>query len=375
MGKHFSPAELDRMHQLKAQGITPAEIHRRLAKQRSSSGSAGPDLTTVRRALRGRTFRRSAVETRGRCRSLTPINMRALDTARKRLLKKADGEYEVHWDDIIAAARTPAIHRTTAARRMNEAGYDIKWRTPRLKPSRTEAVDAERMRICGNLKKKRASWWTDTVDAYIDCKDWPIPRSIRGRVHLNRRKVRKHLRKKSEGLKRGFTKTDQRKHRMNLGSNAKLCAAIIGDRVRVWHYLPKTWSSAEAVKLYKNILAPALKRHRGSKRRYTILEDNDPTGWKSTAARAAKASLKITPLEIPAYSPDMNPCDFALWDEVERRMAEQQTPDGETPDGFKARLRRTAKGIPKATVLKMVLAMKRRTQSIYENQGGHIPMD
>ena len=118
-----------------------------------------------------------------------------------------------------------------------------------------------------------------------------------------------------------------------------------------------------------------MKRHRGSKRRYTILEDNDPTGWKSTAARAAKASLKITPLEIPAYSPDMNPCDFALWDEVERRMAEQQTPDGETPDGFKARLRRTAKGIPKATVLKMVLAMKRRTQSIYENQGGHIPMD
>ena len=53
------------------------------------------------------------METRGRRRSLTPINLRALDATRKRLLKKAGGEYEIHWDDIIAAARTPAIHRTT----------------------------------------------------------------------------------------------------------------------------------------------------------------------------------------------------------------------------------------------------------------------
>ena len=40
MGKRFTPAELEKMHQLKAQGITPAEIHRCLAKQRSSSRRA-----------------------------------------------------------------------------------------------------------------------------------------------------------------------------------------------------------------------------------------------------------------------------------------------------------------------------------------------
>ena len=65
------------------------------------------------------------------------------------MLKKADGEYEVHWDDLIAVARAPAFHRTDAARRMDDARYDIKWRTPRLKLYRTEADDAERMRGAG----------------------------------------------------------------------------------------------------------------------------------------------------------------------------------------------------------------------------------
>ena len=56
---------------------------------------------------------RSKVETRGRRRSLTQIYLRALDATRNRLLKKADDECEILWDDIIAAARTPAIDRTT----------------------------------------------------------------------------------------------------------------------------------------------------------------------------------------------------------------------------------------------------------------------
>ena len=108
------------------------------------------------------------------------------------------------------------------------------------------------------------------------------------------------------GLKRAFTKTDKRKHRVNIGPNVKLCAAIIGGKVRVWHYLPKTWNQATAAELYKKVLAPALRRSRGAKRSYMLLEDNDPTGFKATAAVNAKARLNICPIEFPAYSPDMN---------------------------------------------------------------------
>ena len=50
---------------------------------------------------------RSKVETRLRYRSLSPINMPALDATRKLLRTDADDESEIPWGDLIAAARAP----------------------------------------------------------------------------------------------------------------------------------------------------------------------------------------------------------------------------------------------------------------------------
>ena len=58
-------------------------------------------------------------------------------------------------------------------------------------------------------------------------------------------------------------------------------------------------------------IAKALKRCRGEKRRFSLLEDNDPAGFKSKGGISAKASLNIQPLPFPTYSPDLYPCDFA----------------------------------------------------------------
>ena len=139
--------------------------------------------------------------------------------------------------------------------------------------------------------------------------------------------------------------------------------------------MPGQWSGAQAVDMYENIIAPALKRYRGEKRRYVILEDNDPIGYKFNVGIDAKAKLKIHPLPFPTYSPDLNPCDFSLWEEVENRMAEQKAPRRETMEGFQERLCRTALGLPKRVVVKMCRAMKGRAQAIYEKDGGHIPRD
>ena len=87
------------MHRRNAQGITVVQIHRELVGARSRRGGRGPDLTSVRRALKGNTFKRSKVETRGRKRALSNVNMRALDAPRKRLIKDADSQFEVHRDD------------------------------------------------------------------------------------------------------------------------------------------------------------------------------------------------------------------------------------------------------------------------------------
>ena len=149
----------------------------------------------------------------------------------------------------------------------------------------------------------------------------------------------------------------------------------MNSKVQIWHYLPKTWNAQAATDLYENVIFPALQRLRGKKRRYTILEDNDPTGYKSTAAKNKKAELNIVPMEFPKYSPDLNPCDYSLWQEVENRMGKQRAPRYETVDAFKARLRRTALSIPARVVGKIVADMKKRSQSVYDEIGGHIQRD
>ena len=375
MGKHFSDADLDRVHGWSSNGMTPVEIHNTLQMERRRANEPVPNLTTVRRAIKGSTFKRSRKETRGRPRRLTKANVCALDRARKKLIGKAEGEHEVHWEDIIKAARVPHVDRTTAAKNMKDAGFDIQWRTPRLKPMRGEVDEADRKRVCGKLRKLPLRFWVDDVDAYIDCKDWPIPRSARGKKYLNMARVRGHLRTRGEGLRAGFTKPDKKKHRVNTGGNVKLCAAIIGCRVRVWHYLQKGWGGQAAKHMYETVLAPALKRHRGEKRKYILLEDNDPSGFKSKVAMAAKKAMKIHPIEFPTYSPDLNPLDFSLWQEVEDRMSRQKTPRKESADAFKARLRKTAMSIPSPVIRKMLASIKPRAQSIYNHNGGHIPRD
>ena len=85
--------------------------------------------------------------------------------------------------------------------------------------------------------------------------------------------------------------------------------------------------------------------------------------------------MKIAPIEFPTYSPDLNPCDYALWAEVENRMTGQKVPRDEDVDGYKARLRRTAFAIPAPTIRKMLADMKPRARDIFERKGGHISRD
>ena len=59
MAPHMARGELDRALALAARGQTPVQIADKLRASRHARGSAGPDLTTVRRALRGWTHKRS----------------------------------------------------------------------------------------------------------------------------------------------------------------------------------------------------------------------------------------------------------------------------------------------------------------------------
>ena len=71
MAPHSTEKELDHAAALSAKGKTPGEIHETLRGARGKRGLVGPDLTTVRRALRGLTRRRGRKETRGAKTKLT----------------------------------------------------------------------------------------------------------------------------------------------------------------------------------------------------------------------------------------------------------------------------------------------------------------
>ena len=114
-------------------------------------------------------------------------------------------------------------------------------------------------------------------------------------------------------MAQGFVKPSKAL-RYNTGAQHVLIAAGFGlGKVRVWEDMGNKWSGEAASNLYAGPLLRALKRASPSKKRFLILEDNDPTGFKSQKGRGAKTECKINVLAIPPRSPDLNPCDYALW--------------------------------------------------------------
>ena len=107
-----------------------------------------------------------------------------------------------------------------------------------------------------------------------------------------------------------------------------------------------------------------------------MLEDNDPTGFLSRKGVDAKKRSGMSVFTIPRRSPDLNVMDYAVWAEVTRRMraseASWAATRRESRDEYVARLRKTARAIPKAFIEKAVCDMKRRCQRMYEKKGGFI---
>ena len=115
---------------------TPLQIQTRLATRREgiakrarvrkSKKPLGLDLTSVRPFLRGSTHNQARVERRGTKRKLSGRQLQKLDTTRKKMYAKANGEMEVHWDQILkTAGLAGVVDPTTAARNLKEAGYKV----------------------------------------------------------------------------------------------------------------------------------------------------------------------------------------------------------------------------------------------------------
>ena len=375
MAPHLTEEELDFIHCQSAAGKSPIEVHKLIMAKRHRRGVDAPDITNVRKAIKGKTYKRARKETRGRKIKLSKTAATKLNTVRKHMLKKTKNRREVRWVDIQKKARTPKAHRSTVKRSFQRYGIKVAARRPREKPRRTKEQEEERAEYCREWSQKPADFYLKRIDLIIDNKVFDLPTSAKARERLAEQRVRFHLRTPSEGLNSECTKPSNKKHKFNMGGKVNVCAGISNGRIVLWEYLPKTWNGETASKLYGGPIIKTLEKQRGKKRQYTLLEDNDPRGYKSEVAMATKRKVGIHTLPFPCYSPDLNPLDFAIWDAVLARMVKNAPKKVETVEGYKKRLRLTALRLPGKLIADAVRSMPDRMRAVAAANGGHIKRD
>ena len=86
-------------------------------------------------------------------------------------------------------------------------------------------------------------------------------------------------------------------------------------------------------------------------------------------------SAHIEPFEISRRSPDLSLCDYALWQEINWRMRQQELTwpktKREARQDYLLRLKRTALRLSKSFLEKSVGDMRRRCQLLYKAKGYH----
>ena len=198
MAPHLTAQELDQIQAKGAAGWTPAEVHSWISARRARKGILAPNITNIRKALKGNTYRRGITETRGRKRALSAHVVRHMNQTRRSLIRTAGGNREVRWKDVIRKSRAPKVHRSTALRAFRRAKINVAARRPRAKPQRTKAQAAARVEACQVLSARCPAYFSRVVDLIIDNKRFELPTHERARQYLKSQRVRFHLRTPSE---------------------------------------------------------------------------------------------------------------------------------------------------------------------------------
>ena len=252
----------------------------------------------------------------------------------------------------------------------------------REKPLLTEDDEKSREQFGTKYSRKKEAFWAGalgpkkkSVQGYLDNKFFPAYLTGRARTYAAKRAVHRTFRKRGQGLDKAHVKP-RKATSGTFGSKSVLVAVAISARkVLMCHVVPGKWSGSAAATMYSSSLGPALRKTYPSKKRFVVLEDNDPSGYKAKVAMEAKRKANIISFEIPKRSPDLNPLDYGFWDAVNRRLRAQEKrfayDKRESHQQFVARLRRTILRIPKTVLAPLVKNMKRRCAAVKKAEGAH----
>ena len=197
--------------------------------------------------------------------------------------------------------------------------------------------------------------------------------------HAQRARAAQHatwgaFRAPGKGLAAGYVKPKKTLRNGDGVKNLLIIAAVGAGKVLMWHAVEGgRWNEQAAADMYTGPLKGALRQEYPERRSHLVLEDNDPTGFKSSKGVAAKKEAKIDILAIPKRSPDLSVLDYAIWQQINKRMRAQEKnwPNGkrETRQQYTARLSRTAKRLPSDFINKSIGDMRRRCKRLLEAKG------
>lgn len=343
----------------KGKGKAPSEIATLL----------GRDKSVLTRLLVKQVPRKKQGRPLGLTGSQVDFLVRRLDE----MIVKANGRYHVTAAMLKRSARCKASVRVIQDALHKRKIY---FRKMREKPLLTEEDVAARYKFAKKYKNKSAKWWWWTLQAIIDGKHYKPYLTGAARVMAAKHSTWGAYRSPGKGLRGGYVKP---KRGLGTGKGPKallvVAAACAKKGTLMWHVVETgRWSGDAAADMYDSLskkLADTYQRQKS----WTVLEDNDPTGFKSRKGQAAKEKLGIVPFEIPKRSPDLNVLDYAIWSEVNRRLRKQEkswpASKRETRDQYRRRLSRTASRLSKKYVQKCIGDMQRRCQKLFEAEGSY----
>lgn len=355
------------------------ELARKWRKEKKSIGEIAKLLGRKNTTVSGwlKLTKKQATTKLGRKPAITPAVYQELKRSLSALQKEAGGQKEVTLAMVKAHAGSPFSIRT-----IQDAfhAHGVWFRKLREKPILTNGDrDARRAWASSNLAKSKAQW-VAKPHAIIDNKHFPLFLNKAGREHAARRKVRGAFRDGASAVAPHLVKPKGGTMRFPTKS-VQVTAAVIKGRIRMWDYCSGRWNAKAAAKMYQGPLAKALKKAypavaEQGRAKWLVMEDNDPAGYKSRAALAAKGESKIATLDLPRRSPDLNVLDYSLWHAVNTKMREQEEAfdqnKKETVDQYMKRLRHTALTLPASVVTRAVQDMKRRVALVAKARGGLI---
>ena len=351
---HFSLLEKDLLAKMQKSGKTPSQVAVLMNR----------DLSTVTRRFKRNEKKSQRVRPVGQPPALTEKQKDRVVLTMEKMVAAADSKYQVTAGMVRCALKLQCSDRVVLDT-LHSRG--VNFHPMREKPVRTEADETARYQFGKKYAPKPKVFWRGNVHAFLDNKVFPVYLTGAARSYAAKRTARGSFRKKGQGLAKGHVKP-RKGLKVNYGKNVMVSVAISAQKVLMCYQVKGHWNGAKAAEMYSSYLAPALRKTYPAKKRFLLLEDNDPSGYKSNRGKDAKRAERIDVLALPKRSPDLNPLDYGFWDCVNRRLREQEsvfhTRKKETPQQFTARLRRTIMRTPKKILTPMVESMKRRCAAL-----------